>query len=423
MGIFNIFKKKELTFTPNRDVFFDILDDNNRIRVTSSTHGNVLNAYYNTPQIASIINYSGKVFSRNDLRFYNNSGEETENNILDVFDNPHPLYSQGEFWETFSKQYDLFNIVLTYKVVGISELQGLFILPFHLIDIVPVDNLKPIDILLAQDIKDIISHYQLNYDGKKYKIPAEDVWMLSGTSLKFDKNGFLEPDNIIETLNYPIKNIQANYEARYNLVENRGQLGVWVNNQSDSGSYVPIEEKEKKNVRDSIRQTFGLTKGRNIVGFTNANLKFESASLPIKDMELSQGIKDDKITLCDAFSFPILLLNEVEGSTFANMDTAERLLYTNKTIPFWELVGKSITREFLTDGYVEFYTNDIEVLKKDDKVQAETNQINTQIIREINDNNTMDYNTKVNTLILIADISEDIAKEVITDKPINNETI
>jgi hypothetical protein len=418
MGILDIFRKKSIKFVPQDSYFLDILSGNRKVISNENIDNFALSSYYNTPQLASIINYSAKIAANNDLRFYNDNGDEAENNIIEVFDNPHPLYSEGEFWETFFKQYDLYNIVLTYKVQGVgSELSGLFILPYHLINIIPKENLVPIDILLAQDLTDIIDHYQLEFNNKKYKILTEDVWMVSGSSLKFEDNGYLEPDNITESLRYPIMNIQANYEARYSLTNNRGMLGLWVNKSTDAMGHVPLEDPEKKNIYSYFRKTFGLTKNRDMVGITNANLGFESASLPVKDMEFSEGISQDKIALCDGYNFPILLLNELEGSTYSNLDIADRNLYTKNTIPKWELISKSITREFLESGYVEFYTGDIEALKKDDKVEAETNEINTRLVINLNSTQSMDYESKIKTLTLIADIPEDIAKEVITDKP------
>jgi hypothetical protein len=421
-----LFNKKEIKFYPNKDFYVDILSDD-RIKISTNTDNKILKAYYKTPQLASIVNYSAKVFSRNDLRFYNENGEEQENEFLDILENPHPLYSEGEFWETFSKQFDLFNIVLIYKVKGVGmPLSGMFILPFHLITIVPKKNLKPIDIFLAKDLNEIIDYYKLSYDNVDYKIPVEDVFMITGSSLRFDSEGFLVPDSIVKTLEYPILNIQANYEARYSLVQNRGALGLWVNQTEGEAGVIPIDEGEKKTIRDTFRRHFGLTKGRDIVGLTDANIRFENASIALKDLELSKAIQDDKIALCDGFNFPILLLNELEGSTFSNLGIAERLLYTNKTIPFWELVAKSLTREFIETGYLEFYTGDIEALKKDDKVEAETNQQNTQTVISLNEavnEGKMSPENAVNTLVLIADVSEEIAKEVITTNQKDNETI
>ena len=417
MAVFDFLKKKEIKFYPSKEFYLDILSED-RIKVSTNTNNDILNAYYKTPQLASIVNYSAKVFSRNDLRYYNESGEQQENEFLDMLENPHPLYSEGEFWETFSKQFDLFNIVLIYKVAGVGmPISGMFILPFDLITIKAKKNIEPIDVFLAKDLDDIIDYYQLSYDNKKYKIETDDVWMLTGSSLRFDDAGFLEPDSVVTTLAFPIQNIQANYEARYSLVSNRGALGMWINQDKGDAGAIPISDPEKKNIRDSFRRVFGMTKNRDIIGLTDANLRFENASIPVKDLELSQAIKDDKIAICDGFNFPILLLNELEGSTFSNLGIAERLLYTNKTIPFWELVAKSMTREFIETGYLEFYTNDIEALKKDDKVQAETNEQNTNIVISLNtavSSGTMTFDNAVNTLVLIADVAEDVAKEVIT---------
>jgi hypothetical protein len=236
MGLLDRFRKsegkpseKEIKFNPSKEYFLDILSDD-RILISSDTESKVLDAYYNTPQLAAIINYSSEVMARNDLRFYNNQDEEQENELLQVFENPHPLYSEGEFWETFFKQFELFNIVLTYKVQGVgTAVSGLFILPFHLITIKPKKNLTPTDVFFAKDLNEIIDSYQLSYNNKKYKIETDDVWMLTGTSLRFDEEGFLVPDSKINNLSYPIANIQANYQARYSLVNNRGALGLWVN--------------------------------------------------------------------------------------------------------------------------------------------------------------------------------------------------
>ena len=59
--------------------------------------------------------------------------------------------------------------------------------------------------------------------------------------------------------------------------------------------------------------------------------------------------------------------------------------------------------------------------KKDDKIQAETNEINTRLVINLNSTQSMDYDSKVNTLVLLADVSEDVAKLVITEPKNNNQ--
>lgn len=417
--------EKGYNYLPDKDIYFNILSDEERIKIRTESESEVLEAYYHTPQLASIVNYISKVFSRNDLRYYNANGEESDHEFLTILDNPHPLYSEGEFWETFAKQFVLHNIVLLYKVRGIgTPISGLFILPFDLMKIIPVKGLKPIDILLAKDLNELIDHYTIKYDNVKYKIPVEDVWFMTGSSLRFDGGGFLVPDNIVETLKLPLENIQANYQARFALTTKRGALGLWVNNNRSDAGVIPMTSEEKKEARREFTRAFGVKSGQDIIGITNQDLRFENSSIPLKDLELSQAITDDKIALCDAFNFPLLLLNELEGSTFSNLNIAERLLYTNNIIPFWELVAKSLTREFIDVGYLEFYSDNIESLKKDDKTEAETNEINTRIIRDLNGSislGQMTVDTAVNTLTSILDFDEQTARTLINDNTIQNE--
>jgi hypothetical protein len=340
-----------------------------------------LEAYYSVPQLFSIINYSAKTFSRNKPSEYNQRGEVIDNSkVVQLLNNPHPLYSEGEFWETFYKQKELFGGAFVYKAGSIGFLPtGLFVLPGQHLKIEVKDKITARELLEAKTIDEIIKKYILTFNGKRYEIDPQDVWAVWDNSLKFTDGNYVKPESKLEAIHYPINNLYQQYKARHTILSKRGALGAWVNETMDEVGHVPITNKQE--VQDEFNSMYNLQGGFTQI-ITDAKLKWVSSTPPIKDMQLIEGIKEDKIALCDQYQFPILLLNELSGSTYSNMGIADKNLYTKKIIPDWDNVAKSVKTEFNLADF-KFKTDWIEALKPDKNKESTSAQRNSQTIIQI----------------------------------------
>jgi hypothetical protein len=116
-------------------------------------------------------------------------------------------------------------------------------------------------------------------------------------------------------------------------------------------------------------------------------LDFKPIALPLDNLKLPEGIQKHKITICDRFKFPILLLNELEGSTYSNMDIALKSLYSDKIIPESQRFEFSLNKSLgllNTKFRFKFDFSHLEVLQKDAIKEAEKNKVNVEIVIMLN---------------------------------------
>jgi phage portal protein BeeE len=101
--------------------------------------------------------------------------------------------------------------------------------------------------------------------------------------------------------------------------------------------------------------------------------------LPLADMDVVELQKIDFTKLCNAYKFPEVLLNNTDASTYDNMNTALKMLYTNSILPNIYLFRDAIIHGVLTlpkfmDGVkrtIEIDISEIPALQDDMKAQAD----------------------------------------------------
>lgn len=111
--------------------------------------------------------------------------------------------------------------------------------------------------------------------------------------------------------------------------------------------------------------------------FAAGEMGYLPLGLSLADMDVSdlQGI--DFTKLCNAYKFPEILLNNQDSSTYNNVASAEKLLYTNSILP-----NIYLFRDALINGIIPMYKDnvrrtieidlsEIPALQEDMKMQAE----------------------------------------------------
>ena len=119
---------------------------------------------------------------------------------------------------------------------------------------------------------------------------------------------------------------------------------------------------------------------------TSYPMKWQSMSWPIKDLMLFDGILEAFKSICNSLNFPILLMNELTGATFANVNEVKKSFYQDNIIPegvaFIQELNKFLhlpERKLLLKP--DF--SHIEVIQKDKKVEAQRNGIISATINKI----------------------------------------
>lgn len=392
MAFWNKFKKKKQkqTFVKKKYTGSDISGFGNTTAdwLNWSSQYAYYKAYQNIPQLMAVINNLAKAYINGDKTIV--SEKKIKKTLIDnILEYPNPLQSKYEFWETFYKNYALFNRVHVYKVQTQIGLHQLIVLPTIDVDIVG----KSFDIRkYNKNITDFIDYYIFRFrdgDGitKSYKLDAEDVWTFTGSSLKGGIDGFLYPDNDLQTLLKPLSNIELNYKSRNELLKGMGAIGIISSNASYNGQSVQLENEEIEKLQKDFRK-YSLAEGDYKYLITKANIQWTPMTVSVESMKFTEGLQLDTDVICDIFNYPgILLAGSQRQSKYANMNEARQFLYTDKIMPDARIIDFSFNANFkeylFGDKLFTDYSN-LKVLQENQKIIAETNKINNENIALIN---------------------------------------
>jgi hypothetical protein len=179
------------------------------------------------------------------------------------------------------------------------------------------------------------------------------------------------PDSRIRSLEMPINNQIGAYESRNVLINYRGALGIFSRDISSSGQIpvAAITPKEKEGLQRDFKR-YGLKEGQWQFIITSAALKWQSVSVPTKDLMLFEEVKASNEAICDKYGYPFELLANQSGTTFANRKEAGKDLYQNSIIPEAKSFYRQLNEFFDTAAYDIVIDKDyskVPVLQEDEK--------------------------------------------------------
>jgi hypothetical protein len=99
--------------------------------------------------------------------------------------------------------------------------------------------------------------------------------------------------------------------------ENLGAMGV-LSPETTAGVMSKLGDKEKEAIQKDWRENYGLKIGKWSIMISNTPTKFQQINLPIKDLELSQKLKDAIQILAGYLEVPYELIATSANSTYAN---------------------------------------------------------------------------------------------------------
>jgi len=112
--------------------------------------------------------------------------------------------------------------------------------------------------------------------------------------------------------------------------------------------------------------------------FAAGEMGYLALGLSLADMDVSDLSGVDFTKLCNAYKFPEILLNNQDSSTFNNVASAEKLLYTNSILPniylFRDAIVNGVIPMYAVDGLkrtIEIDLSEIPALQEDMKMQAD----------------------------------------------------
>ena len=129
-----------------------------------------------------------------------------------------------------------------------------------------------------------------------------------------------------------VNNIDTLKGAEIYLTEHLGALGIL------SGSTMPMQQQEKNNFLDNLKKNFGIRKNQwQILLFQNP-VDFKQMTLPVKELEIANKIKDEIMAIAGYFNVPYDLIPFSGKSTYDNQEQAIISFYRNCISPLAEIV-------------------------------------------------------------------------------------
>jgi len=286
-----------------------------------------------------------------------------------------------------------------------------------------LNNLNPvkIDFELDKSIFFNIKLKDLKYSLENNKIKSltkSELIHIKEIDLVEDLNYNILGNSKLNSQKHALSNLVIAYEAKNVLLAKRGALGIFTNKGGEMA--FPLSQPEKEKLQKEY-ENYGLSNEQWQVIFTNSSLIWQQIAMNSKDLQIFEGLEDDRQSLCSCYSLPYLLFKTGggEGSTFNNLDTATKQVYREKTIPDWGTFQAAFNNFFDLAKKGErliFDYSHIDVLQKDLGQEIDNDTKKTTVLSKLfNDYNTgnLTYEQAYTQLTLIWDFKDDKAKELL----------
>lgn len=201
------------------------------------------------------------------------------------------------------------NVVLSYRLKTLFEKKFSLIykkLFFDGLAVFAVDfNTNDIILLDKEDYRIVHKRIELlNYCNYRHFVIHSDTFMIFGkTDYDTCKDLFKHIDNLMNAINA--------------TTENLGAMGV-LSPESTAGVMSKLGDKEKEAIQKDWRENYGLKVGKWSIMISNTPTKFQQINLPIKDLELSEKLKNAIQILAGYLEVPYELISTSANSTYAN---------------------------------------------------------------------------------------------------------
>ncbi len=398
-----------------------------------------------TSEVYSPIIYAAKAFSNMKVKLFSveKDGEKEilNHDLLTKLQSPNPLSNWKDFLIHYYVNKKVFGngYIYKYNPLSFNEISDsvLWVLPSQFMYPVPASNLK---LFTGINKEDFIKGYQFNNQLDLTKpiswtpdkiMHQKEVNICLDSGIKSFNSELLEGRSALSTLSEPVSNIKKAYDAQNVIMSKFGALGLLSPKNRTSKDMlgvvdsVVMEPDERQRLQDEI-QLYGLGRDQFQILIAKQEMVWQQMSLPLKDLLLFEGIQENFIAICNAFNFPILLLNYLAGATYSNVNEIKKSLYQDNIIPeaesfvseFNSFLGLPEQNLILRPDF-----SHVPILQADSKTEAEKDAITVDTIRGINSDifeGKLTNDAGINILADILSIPPESAGTYLIDSPNNN---
>jgi hypothetical protein len=329
--------------------------------------GDAWRLFVDIPELRMVINKRASMMSGNEPKLYDAKGDLVENHWLnDLITQPNAVQSWSDIVYSMSVQDALYSNVVAYAPKRSFDIRNLMVvLPNNKIRI----NLSGKK-LKQMDKENLIDSFLFTYDdGATELITWEEAVYLTTA----DGMNIVKPISRIDSLRFPLSNIQAQYNKRNVLLENLGAIGILSAQNSDMGGAIPMTPEERTKIqRDWYRRQ------KDEIMITESNVTWNPMSYPTRDLMLFEELTADVIAIIDTFGMNYNLFSSDKGSTFSNVRDSLKMVYQDTIIPETQAMYDSIMHQFGLSQqgyYLEASFDHVPVLQEDEMQKSQAQKI------------------------------------------------
>ena len=175
----------------------------------------------------------------------------------------------------------------------------------------------------------------------------------------------------LQVLSKRITRLEAGMDASVAQMQNGGVPGIVY--EKDAFAVETLGER-----KNDFGKYLRNSSNKGAPYFAGGEMGYIELGLSLADMDVTTLQKIDFTKLCNAYKMPEVLLNNTDASTYNNMSTALKMLYTNSILPniflFVDALKQSVIPHFAMDGVkrtIEIDISDIPAMQEDMKMQAD----------------------------------------------------
>jgi hypothetical protein len=323
--------------------------------------GDAWRLFIDIPELRAVVDKRATMMAANQPILYDKKGNVIEDHwINDLIKKPNAVQSWSDIVYSLSVQDALYSNAVAYTPERVAGIRNLLIpLPANKIRI----NLTGKK-LKQMEKEELISSFTFTYDdGSRDELVWKDVLYLTTA----DGMNIVKPISRIDSLRFPLSNIQAQYKKRNVLLENIGAIGILSAKNSDMGGAIPMTPEERQGIQ---RDWYKRQKDELII--TESDVNWQPMSYPTKDLMLFEELTADKMAIIDAYGLNANLFSSDKGSTFTNMRDSVRMAYTDTIIPETQQMYDSMLSQWGLDQefYLEANFDHLPILQKDEVEKA-----------------------------------------------------
>lgn len=231
----------------------------------------------------------------------------------------------------------------------------------------------------AAEKSDIIDYYQLQY-GMNYteQMSPDIIFHDNDGNVDFRNQSFIKGRSKLLSVKMAIDNLIPVYKARNIIYVKRGALGLIVSAMKDATGTIAMTDEDKKTLREEYDSNYGVGDEQFPYAMSNIPVDFIRTSLSIQELQPFEETLNDAIMIAGAYGVPSELIPRKDRTTYNNLKSAEKGVYTSKIIPMTQCFAAEMTKMLGFDKvglYIDVDFSHVDCLQEGKKEKEEVGKL------------------------------------------------